>query len=315
MIANTKLSVVLERYRGAGSLKSVKRGLDDRSFIFEISGRREMRILAVVYDPSSDGNLQEFVEDLMDSYGRAGVDFERLDLWIPESLYRKAQELLEEAERRKWKWSRSVTLWPLPVPLSSEGPELEEGKRISRVREIEPVRIKEGNRNSDKEIRFQDDEVRGAKEIRALIKEMGREISEGIAKSLEESFKSLISSIDLRKSDPELISKIYELEKRIELLESFIRLLGTQGGVIYVPQQLREPPSIKFEDNAPVTKITSPIDSVNFEKREEREMEVNLGASERSFEVRPDEAGDVLTEIFNNPWVSILSKKGDEVES
>ncbi|MCS7102341.1 MAG: hypothetical protein NZ992_00475 [Candidatus Korarchaeum sp.] len=298
-------SMITEWYRGAGSIKSVKRGLDDRSFIIELSGRREIRVLAVLYDPLVDEDLQEFVESLLDSYRRARIGFDRLDLWVPAPLYSRAQELMEEAERKGLGWMSNVSLRPLAVSRDLESERVGETKRVIIK---QPEASKNSLASKGPEVSR---EVKESKEVSFLIQQVGREIGEGIARSLEESLKNILSSIDIRRGDPELLSKVYELEKRIELLESFIRILGNYG-MGNVPQILKELP----RETPRVQEQLRPSGTIEKDrpKIEETVMsirDVSKGEEALDSSVSADE---VLTEIFNNPWVSILRKKGDSVE-
>ncbi|MEM0016966.1 MAG: hypothetical protein QXJ48_00320 [Candidatus Korarchaeum sp.] len=294
-------TTITEWYRGAGNIRSVKRGLDNRSFIIDLSGRREMRVLAVIYDPSTDDDLQEFVESLLDSYRRARIGFDRLDIWVPAPLYSRAQDLMEEAERRGLSWTSKVSLRSLTAPgdLGNEG--IHEG-RVASPKRSEGVKGSPNERKPEPSR-----ELRESKEVSLLIREVGREIGEGIARSLEESLRSILSSIDVRRSDSELILRIHELERRIELLESFIRILGNYGASS-VPQIPREVPQVK-EQLRP-----SRIAEEGRSKVEEVSVNIrNVDKSEEALESSVS-TDDLLAEIFNNPWVSILRKKGDHVE-
>lgn len=300
--ASSTTLMVTEWYRGAGNIKSVKRGLDSRSFVIELLGRREMRILAVIYDPSTDEDLQVFVESLLDSYRRARIGFDRLDLWVPAPLYPKAQDLIEEAERRGLSWTSKVSLRPLTVSgdLESEGSYDIRGASFKRPEEVKSPLIERKPEHSG--------EMRESKEVSLLIQEVGREIGEGIARSLEESLRNILSSIDVRRNDLELLLKIHELEKRIELLESFIRILGGYGAS-NAPQIPREIPRAKEQFSS------SRIAEETHSKTDE--VVIKIGDVTKGEEVLPSNIStdDLLAEIFNNPWVSILRKKGDNVES
>lgn len=296
--SDTAVSII-EWYRGAGNIRSVKRGLDDRSFIIELSGRREMKVLAVVYDPSVDEDPQDLIDSLLASYGRARINFDRLDLWVPIPLYSKAQELIEEVERKGLSWTSKVSLRPLAIPRDLGGEE-EGHVRGAGVKHRGTVR------SSSTEVKPElSREPRDSRDL--LIREVGREIGEVIARSLEESLRNILSSTDRRGGDSELVSKIYELEKRVELLESFLRMLGSYG-LSNVPQIRSETPQIREQFHFPkaVEESRSRVEeaTMNIKDSAGGEEPIGLNAS----------ADDVLAEIFNNPWVSILRKKGEGVE-
>ncbi len=294
---NSAISPIVEWYRGAGSIRSIKRGLDNRSFIVDLSGRKEMRILAVIYDPSTDEDIQEFVESLTDSYRRARIGFDRLDLWVPSPFYRRAQALMEEAGRG---WVSKVILRPLKAPVDTEGEGAEDMRGAIRSKDEGPfvTRVPEPGK-------------RVSEEMNLLIREVGREIGEGVARSLQDSLKSILSSIDIRRSDPELIVKIYELEKRVELLESFIRLLGNYG-VGSIPQVHREVPPVPQVHREVPPVQERPQEIAKDHQRVER-VAMDVVRSEEIGESNLS-ADDILAEILNNPWVSILRRKGGEVE-
>lgn len=295
------LSAVVEWYRGAGSVRSVKRGLDSRSFIIEVSGRKEMRILAVAYDPSTDEDIREFVDSLLDSYRRARISFDRLDLWVPAPLYAEAQRLLEEAERRGVDWASRVALRPFTPP--GDLMERTGGIGGTDLGSKERPRVHSIERRAESPSRRVFDE----REIGLLVQELGREIGEGIARSLQDSLREIISSIDTRRSDPELISRLHELEKRVELLESFIRLLGSHGIASTSHIQIETP---RARERPQVPRMMR-----EDEERHPRIEEVKLGEMiERERVAADTSAEDVLEEIFNNPWVSILRKKGEGLE-
>jgi hypothetical protein len=285
-------SQLIEFYRGAGDIK-LRGGLDERSFVIEVSGRKEIRILVSILDPSYE-SVQEFVESLIDSYRRAGIGFDRLDLWVPKNLYAIANREVEEGRAKGDSWASKVTVrsldrsFALDLEMKSASKEEEDLKVPRRSRAL----------RSDRVVQDVD--------MRKLVHEIGKGLAEEISKNLETFIKEILSS-DIKKEDPELRNRIHELERRIELLESFIKILGSYGTVPSLPklsvQDLREPLVESSPKQKPkVERVEEPI----IPKIEGSPPDVRLEASSTE---------DVLSEIFNNPWVSILRRKGEELES
>ncbi len=288
------MSDLIEFYRGAGNIK-LRGGLDESSFVIEISGRREIRVLVSIFDPSYE-SVQEFVESLIDSYRRAGIVFDRLDLWVPKNLYATASREVEEGRAKGDSWASKVIVRSLD---RSFIPDLEM-KSVSK----EDLQIK---RNSQV---ARSSRITPDPDIGKLIQEVGKGLAEEISKNLEIFIRGLLSS-DLKKEDPELIHRIHELERRIELLESFIKILGSYGTFSSLPK-----PSFQFSELVieSSTKQKSEIERV--EKQVIPKIEEDIH-NERSYDVGSEGGSmeDVLSEIFNNPWVSILRRKGENFES
>jgi hypothetical protein len=120
------MDYLIEFYRGAGNIK-LRGGLDERSLVIEISGRREIKILVSIFDPSYE-SVQEFVEYLIDTYRRAEIGFDRLDLWVPKDLYDAASREVEEGRARGDRWASKVTVRSLDRTFA---PDLE-AKPLSR---------------------------------------------------------------------------------------------------------------------------------------------------------------------------------------
>ena len=288
------MSDLIEFYRGAGNIK-LRGGLDESSFVIEISGRREIRVLVSIFDPSYE-SVQEFVESLIDSYRRAGIVFDRLDLWVPKNLYATASREVEEGRAKGDSWASKVIVRSLDrsfIPdlemksVSREDPQIKRNSQVARSSRITPDL-----------------------DVGKLIQEVGKGLAEEISKNLEIFIRGLLSS-DLKKEDPELIHRIHELERRIELLESFIKILGSYGTFSSLPK-----PSFQFSELVieSSTKQKSEIERV--EKQVIPKIEEDIH-NERSYDVGSEGGSmeDVLSEIFNNPWVSILRRKGENFES
>jgi hypothetical protein len=285
-------SQLIEFYRGAGDIK-LRGGLDERSFVIEVSGRKEIRILVSILDPSYE-SVQEFVESLIDSYRRAGIGFDRLDLWVPKNLYAIANREVEEGRAKGDSWASKVTVRSLDRSFALDL----EMKSASKEEEDLKVPRRSQALRSDRVVQDVD--------MRKLVHEIGKGLAEEISKNLEVFIKEILSS-DIKKEDPELRNRIHELERRIELLESFIKILGSYGTVPSLPklsvQDLREPLVESSPKQKPkVGRVEEPI----IPKVEGSPPDVRLEASSTE---------DVLSEIFNNPWVSILRRKGEELES
>jgi len=288
------MSDLIEFYRGAGNIK-LRGGLDESSFVIEISGRREIRVLVSIFDPSYE-SVQEFVESLIDSYRRAGIVFDRLDLWVPKNLYATASREVEEGRAKGDSWASKVIVRSLDrsfIPdlemksVSREDPQIKRNSQVARSSRITPDL-----------------------DVGKLIQEVGKGLAEEISKNLEIFIRGLLSS-DLKKEDPELLHRIHELERRIELLESFIKILGSYGTFSSLPK-----PSFQFSELfiESSTKQKSEIERV--EKQVIPKIEEDIH-NERSYDVGSEGGSmeDVLSEIFNNPWVSILRRKGENFES
>lgn len=287
---------LIEFYRGAGNIK-LRGGLDERSLVIEISGRREIRVLVSVFDPSYE-SVQEFVESLIDSYRRAGIGFDRLDLWVPKDLYAIANKEVEEGRAKGDSWASKVTVRSLDRSFT---PDLEMKSLDKEVKDLQIPRNSQVRSN----------QISPDPDMRRLIQEVGKGLAEEISRNLGTFIRDLLSS-DLKKEDPELIHRIHELERRIELLESFIRILGSYGSVPSLPrssfQDLSEPVIESLPKRKP--RVESVRESVI------PKIEENIH-NERSHDVRSEGSSteDVLSEIFNNPWVSILRRKGEDLES
>ncbi len=256
------MSDLIEFYRGAGNIK-LRGGLDESSFVIEISGRREIRVLVSIFDPSYE-SVQEFVESLIDSYRRAGIVFDRLDLWVPKNLYATASREVEEGRAKGDGWASKVIVRSLD---RSFIPDLEM-KSVSR----EDLQIKRDSQVA------RSSRITPDPDIGKLIQEVGKGLAEEISKNLEIFIRGLLSS-DLKKEDPELIHRIHELERRIELLESFIKILGSYGTFSSLPK-----PSFQFSELVieSSTKQKSEIERV--EKQVIPKIEEDIH-NERSYDV------------------------------
>jgi hypothetical protein len=302
------MDYLIEFYRGAGNIK-LRGGLDERSLVIEISGRREIKILVSIFDPSYE-SVQEFVEYLIDTYRRAEIGFDRLDLWVPKDLYDAASREVEEGRARGDRWASKVTVRSLDRTFA---PDLE-AKPLSRGKGLQITENSQVRSNAIVDaVKRKSSQVASNQitpDMRELVQEVGRDLAEEISRNLEMFIRDLLSS-DLKKEDPELIHRLHELERRIELLESFIKILGSYGSVPPLPRpsfgDLNEPvieglpkqkTGIEREKETAAPKIEENI-------HDERPHDVMLGGS----------AEDVLSEIFNNPWVSILRRKGEDLES
>lgn len=303
------MNYLIEFYRGAGNIK-LRGGLDERSLVIEISGRREIKILVSIFDPSYE-SVQEFVEYLIDTYRRAEIGFDRLDLWVPKDLYDAASREVEEGRARGDRWASKVTVRSLDRTFA---PDLE-AKPLSRGKGLQITENSQVRSNAIVDaVKRKSSQVASNQitpDMRELVQEVGRDLAEEISRNLEMFIRGLLSS-DLKKEDPELIHRLHELERRIELLESFIKILGSYGSVPPLPR-----PS--FGDlNEPVIEGL-PKQKTGIEREKETiapKIEENIH-DERPHDVMLEggSAEDVLSEIFNNPWVSILRRKGEDLES
>ncbi len=79
--------------KGADSVKVVSLGLDGRTVLLDIRGKKNIRLLVALYDPSSDGNFSMWLRDLIESHKRAGIEFNRVEFW---TLSEIEEELLAE---------------------------------------------------------------------------------------------------------------------------------------------------------------------------------------------------------------------------
>jgi hypothetical protein len=307
------MDYLIEFYRGAGNIK-LRGGLDERSLVIEISGRREIKVLVSIFDPSYE-SVQEFVDYLIDSYRRAGIGFDWLDLWVPKDLYATANKEVEEGKAKGDRWASKVTVRSLD---RSFAPDLEVKSASKEVRDLQIPRnsqVARSNAIADDAVKSKSSQVARSNQMmpdmRKLVQEVGKGLAEEISRNLGMFIRDLLSS-DLKKEDPELIHRLHELERRIELLESFIKILGSYGSVPSFPR-----PSSQDLSEPVIERLPKQKTGIEREKETTSpKIEENIH-NERPHDVMSEggSAEDVLSEIFNNPWVSILRRKGEDLES
>ncbi len=149
-----------------------------------------------------------------------------------------------------------------------------------------------------------------------------------IKRTIDQSMKSIVEEVR-KGNEIDLLNKIHELEKRVELLEAMIRLLGQQGTINLQPAgwvmrnsvlPKLEPTEIENE-----YRREQPTGAEAVRTREEERAESTPGDSHQVNIPSAQESGgseefpttgseDILEEILSNPWVEILRRKGEGVE-
>ncbi len=321
------VEVLLGWYKKGARARLERLGLDGRSAILRLEGRNILRPLVAIYDPSDDGDFSEWIEELVEVHKRAGIKFDRVDVWVPPRALEYAMDELSKVRGLGVEIViRSTRELGSPVgEVSIESDEVPE-KRSSLVRATFAPRKERKTTN----------QVGGGMEITQRMKNVKMTLEEGedglptilreIKETIDQSLKSILEEIR-RDKEADLLNRIQELERRVELLEAMIKLLGNQHVApgAYQPVELNKPRTFKYE----TTTVPSPDSEIMRGQIEEGERKEGGGASreERQFNIpstgEKAEPGppsravseDMLEEVLSNPWVEILRKKGEDVES
>jgi len=322
-----EIEPLLSWYKRTGRVQVESLGLDGRTVILKIEGKkRNIRSLVALYDSSLDGDLSTWLRDLIDSHRRAGIEFDRVEIWtspeMVDDLSAESEELGEDIDIV----IRSLSELGSPVSPTLTTPSKE---RTTSRRARKPSLRKEESRTivvveerKEHGSRYEEPNRSMEDSLTAILNEIKR--------TIDQSMKSIVEEVR-KGNEIDLLNKIHELEKRVELLEAMIRLLGQQG-TINLPQggwaarnsvlPKLEPTEIKIKSEY---RREQPAGAEAVRTREEERAEsapryshqVNIpyaqesGGSEES---PTTESEDILEEILSNPWVEILRKKGEDVE-
>ncbi len=321
-----EIEPLLSWYRRTGRVQVESLGLDGRTIILKIEGRRRsIRSLVALYDPSSDGDFSIWLRDLINSHRRAGIEFDRVEIWTSSDMVDELSTGLEEFDESIDIVIRSLSELGSPVSFTYTSPppkERADTRRVHRpsLRKEESRTIVVVERREEGGGKYADPEAKEDSLVTILNE---------IKKTIDQSMKSIVEEVR-RGKEIDLLNRIHELEKRVELLEAMIKLLGSQQGIANLP-----PDGLAARNN--VLPRLEPADlkrglkrerSVELETTRTREEErreptpgyghqVNIPSTQESG--GPEEsptAGseDILEEILSNPWVEILRRKGENVE-
>jgi len=300
-------------------------GLDGRTIILKIEGKKgDIRSLVALYDPSLDGDLPTWLRELIESHRRAGIEFDRVEVWTPIEM---ADEQSIESEEINGVDIVIRSLSEIGSPVSPTPTSLSSGKRTISRKTRRPSLRKEERRTivvveERKEHDSKHEEPDRSREdsLTAILNEIKR--------TIDQSMKSIVEEVR-KGNEIDLLNKIHELEKRVELLEAMIRLLGQQGTINLPPPgwaaRNNAPPKLEPAEIRREFRREQPTEAEAIRTREEERAESTPGyshqvnipsAQESGGSEEPPTTGseDILEEILSNPWVEILRRKGEDVE-
>ncbi len=321
-----EIEPLLSWYKRTGRVQVESLGLDGRTIILKIEGRkRNIRSLVALYDPSSDGDLSTWLRDLIDSHRRAGIEFDRVEVWtspgMVDELSAKSEELNEGVDIV----IRSLSELGSPVSPTLTSPPSE--KRATSRRTRRPSLRKEESRTivvveerKERGSKYEEPDRSREDSLTAILNEIKR--------TIDQSMKSIVEEVR-KGNEIDLLNKIHELEKRVELLEAMIRLLGQQGTINLPPAgwvaRNNAPPKPEPAEIKREFRREQPTEAEAVRTREEERAESTPGYSHQVNIPSAQESGgseespttgseDILEEILSNPWVEILRRKGEDVE-
>jgi len=315
------IDVLLQWYtkNTPGSIRRERLGLDGYSVLISVSGRRELKLLVTIYDPSRDGDFIKWVRSIMDSHTRAGISFDRIEVWVPEDSFKDLQEEVERRYESGEKWLSKVIVRNVSEITSNvKGiPSVSSETHVSK--RAEPQIVSDRSPSSKPPLIVVGSEVHERKELKKREISVEKLVSE-LRSVIEDSLKPLIAKIEEKQIEVEILSRLSDLEKRVELLEAVIRLLGSQVPTnVMKVNRIEQPREGTIDVRRAITerKGSSKSEEVILDKREEGYAEVreqvNILNEDSSPRV-PEDTQDILEEILNNPWVDILRKKGEDIE-
>ena len=310
----SQLEILLGWYRKnlPGSVKAERLGLDGRSVLITITGRRELKLLVTIFDPFEDVDFFSWARSLIDSHVRAGIHFDRVEVWVPQEEVDEIQDEMDRRIRLGENWLSKMTIRSLSDLSLRQSVEVDEGS-IQRKRIKKSTRKEEITLRKEEQIVILEKPKRRTDGLKRSSSEDVEKIVNEIKKVIEDSIKSLLSKVEEKKNEVEIVTKLYELEKRVELLEAMIRLMGSQQ---YSPNQLSvrmEPSKIQHPRVSEHPKEEKSEKEAIGEIAEETMHQVNIPQTPKP-PVSPEGADEVLEEILSNPWVEILRRKGEDVE-
>ncbi len=306
-----QLETLLGWYRRnlSGEVEFERLGLDGHSALITIRGRRELKLLITTFDPYRDGDFINWIKSLMTAHKRAGIEFDRVEVWMPPRELTDIQEELNDEIKREELLTKVIIrsmgdLYPRDELIEVRIPE----------RNIQNRRIKTKIRErQDAKISLQEIEKRQRKTDKEFSDYM-KDIVNELKMAVRESMKSVLSEVKEERNQLEIMNKLHELEKRVDLLEAMIRLLGGQypSNQINLQQMSTKQPQIESYSGSSYSERNVEVT----ESREETEpyQKIEINKSETALPPDAQEADEVLREILSNPWVEILREKGEKVE-
>ena len=323
-----EIEPLLSWYRRTGHVQVESLGLDGRTIILKIEGRkRSIRSLVALYDPSLDGDLSAWLRDLIDSHRRAGIEFDRVEIWTSPEMENELPAESEELDESVDIVIRSLSELGSPVTPTITALPSEERKTSRSIRRRPHLRKEESRTIVVVEKREEHEDSssepdRGREDsLTAILNEIKR--------TIDQSMKSIVEEVR-KGNEIDLLNKIHELEKRVELLEAMIRLLGSQQGPVNLPPagwaaRNNAPPRMEPTELRRDLRREQPTEPEAVRTRGRGGEESALGyghqvnipsGQEGSGSGESPTAGseDILEEILSNPWVEILRRKGEDIE-
>ncbi|MDK2373241.1 MAG: hypothetical protein QI197_07695 [Candidatus Korarchaeota archaeon] len=322
-----EIEPLLSWYRRTGHVQVESLGLDGRTIILKIEGRRgSIRSLVALYDPSLDGDPFIWLRDLINSHRRAGIEFDRVEVWTSPEMVNELSAGSEELDESIYIVVRSLSelgspLSPTPTSLPSEERATSRRTRRPSLRKEESRTIIVVEERKERGSKYEEPNKSREDSLTAILNEIKR--------TIDQSMKSIIEEVR-KGNEIDLFNKIHELEKRVELLEAMIRLLGSQQGTVNLPPagwagRSNIPPRLEPTELRREVKREQSTEPEAVRTGEGERVESALGyghqvnipstqGSGGSGEPPITGSEDILEEILSNPWVEILSRKGEDVE-
>ena len=147
-------------------------------------------------------------------------------------------------------------------------------------------------------------------EVRSL-----RAVVDEIREAVKDSIKSALQEVKRQETQADVLAKLYELEKRIELLEAMIRLIGS--GSLPAPQReiiptTPAPTALPHREEGPIEGHEEPRGSPRTDtKTSEDIVKYDSGGRTSESSGPPEGSENILEEILDHPWVEILREKGE----
>lgn len=321
-----EIKQLLAWYKRIGNVTVESLGLESGTVIIKLEGRRRsFRSLVTLFDPSSDTDFSDWLKDLIASHKRAGVEFDRVEVWVP-------PERLDESIRESEKFGANIVIRSLSEPSFASGliisernykeregstlPKYREGGEKRVTAQFNPNREKSTtNREKSTIVATENNKLNSYNSAEIEKRENINEILNEIKAIIDQSMRTILDEIR-RESDTNLVKRIEYLEKRIDVLEAVIKLLGNQGVSINEPftQRMMEPSYVKRDEVLHGSNDTRISEEEYRVVDETQQSNIPLKEESEPESSTPSPSEDVLEEILSNPWIEILSEKGGDVE-
>ncbi len=296
----------------SGRVEVERLGLDGHSVLIAIRGRRELKLLITTFDPSEDGDFLIWIRSLIQAHKRAGIEFDRVEVWVPPEDLEDLQEELDNGTESEEKWLTKITIRSVRDLYPSETAAF----IVPKKKEKERNRAVTIRRQNIEEIHR---EMRGESQRKSeKLEEYMKDVVNELKAALRESMESILSEVKEERNQIEIMNKLHELEKRVELLEAMIKLMGRQFYPLNQPE-----PVLVVDNKLRMESHSSNIDSKENAKIARNSHEgtithqgIDINKDKKTNPPSDHEADEVFREILNNPWVEILRKKeGENIES